>query len=262
MLVTFEEAIYFKLNLIMRLNRAVILFLFLFLTACRTAYSPTTVSFAQYDVSQSNIDTVFILMLKPYKDSLDKSMNKVIAYISQDLDKKMPEGALGNMIADAMLVQAEKIFGMKPDLAVMNYGGIRLPFLKAGPVTLGKIYELHPFDNRLVMMQLSGDVLQKFLDLTASKGGWPVAGISMIIQNKKAINVLVNGNPLQSNQKYWVALSDYVATGGDAADMLAAFTVEQKDYLIRNAIIDYLSAMESAGKMHQPGTQKRIQYAE
>jgi 2',3'-cyclic-nucleotide 2'-phosphodiesterase (5'-nucleotidase family) len=246
----------------MRLNQGLILILFLILSACRTAYAPTTVNFAQSDVKQSSIDSAFVVMLKPYKDSLDKSMNQVIGHLSQDLDKRMPEGTLGNMIADAMLVQAEKKFGLKPDVAVMNYGGIRLPSVKAGPITLGKIYELHPFDNRLVMMRLPGDALQKFLDLTASKGGWPIAGVSMTIQNKKAVNVIINGAPLQSNQNYWVALSDYVATGGDAADMLKQFVAEQKDYLIRNAIIDYLSALEKGGMMYQSGTQKRVQYAE
>jgi 2',3'-cyclic-nucleotide 2'-phosphodiesterase (5'-nucleotidase family) len=170
---------------------------------------------------------------------------------------KNNDGLLANHLA-----QAEKIFGVKPDLAVMNYGGIRLPYVKAGPITLGKIYELHPFDNRLVMMQVPGEVVQQFLDLTASKGGWPVAGISMTIQNKKALSVLVGGNPLLNNVNYWVALSDYVATGGDAADMLKPYAAVQKDYLIRNAIIEYLSALEKAGKTYQSGSSKRVQYAE
>jgi 2',3'-cyclic-nucleotide 2'-phosphodiesterase (5'-nucleotidase family) len=246
----------------MRFNQWLLLLVIAGLSSCRTLSTPSAVRYAQADVKTSVVDSAFIVMLKPYKDSVDKLMNKVIGRLDQDLEKKMPESSLGNMIADAMLARAEKIFGVKPDLAVMNYGGIRLPYVKAGPITLGKIYELHPFDNRLVMMQVPGEVVQQFLDLTASKGGWPVAGISMTIQNKKALSVLVGGNPLLNNVNYWVALSDYVATGGDAADMLKPYAAVQKDYLIRNAIIEYLSALEKAGKTYQSGSSKRVQYAE
>jgi 2',3'-cyclic-nucleotide 2'-phosphodiesterase (5'-nucleotidase family) len=246
----------------MRLFQGLLLWLITGLIACKTIYTPVGVNFAQQDVKQKGIDSAFIVMLKPYKDSLDQSMNRVIVRLDQDLEKKMPEGSLGNMIADAMLVQSEKIFGAKTDLALMNAGGIRLPSVKAGEITLGKIFELHPFDNKLVMIQLSGETLQQLLDLTASKGGWPVAGVSMVIQNKKAVNVLIQGAPLNRNASYRVALSDYVATGGDDADMLKPLKVEQKDYLIRNAIIDYLSELNMKGQSYQPRHTKSVQYAE
>jgi 2',3'-cyclic-nucleotide 2'-phosphodiesterase (5'-nucleotidase family) len=246
----------------MRLYQGLLLFLFAGLISCKTIYTPVGVNFAQQDVKQSVIDSSFIIMLKPYKDSLDISMNQVIARLDQDLDKKMPEGSLGNMMADALLIQAEKVFGIKPDLALMNTGGIRLPAVKAGDITLGKIYELHPFDNKLVMMRVSGKTLQDLLDLTASKGGWPVAGVRMTIKNKQATGILVRGYPLDLSADYWIALSDYVATGGDDADMLKIYKVEQKDYLIRTAIIDYLSGLQKMGQSYQIGTEKRVQYAE
>jgi 2',3'-cyclic-nucleotide 2'-phosphodiesterase (5'-nucleotidase family) len=246
----------------MRLYQRLLLFVFAGLISCQTRYTPVGVNFTQQDVKQKVIDSSFVMMLKPYKDSLDKSMNQVIGRLDQDLDKKMPEGSLGNMIADAMWAQTEKIFGIKADLALMNAGGIRLPSVKAGDITLGKIYELHPFDNRLVMIRVSGKTLQELLDLTASKGGWPVAGGQMTIKNKKAINILIQGLPLDYNAGYWIAISDYVATGGDDADMLKTYKVEQKDYLIRTAIIDYLSGLQKMGKSYKTSSDKRVQYAD
>jgi len=246
----------------MKLYQGLLLFLFAGFFSCQTRYTPVGVNFTQQDVKQKVIDSAFVMMLKPYKDSLDKSMNQVIGRLDQDLDKKMPEGSLGNMIADAMWVQAEKIFGIKADLALMNAGGVRLPSVKAGDLTLGKIYELHPFDNKLVMLRVSGKTLQELLDLTASKGGWPLAGGRMTIQNKKAMNILIQGLPLDQNASYWIALSDYVATGGDDADMLKTYKVEQKDYLIRTAIIDYLSGLQKMGKSYKTSSDKRVQYAD
>ncbi len=246
----------------MRLYQGLFLWVFAGLISCRTTYTPARVNFVQQDVQQSFIDSSLIIMLRPYKDSLDKSMNHIIATLDQDLEKKMPEGTLGNMMADAMLVQAGKVFGIKPDLALMNAGGIRLPAIKAGNVTLGKIYELHPFDNKLVMMRISGETLRQLLDLTASRGGWPLAGGRITIKNKQAINILIQGLPLDLNVNYWIALSDYVASGGDDADMLKGFKLEQKDYLIRTAIIDYLSGLQKIGQSYEIGSEKRVQYAE
>jgi hypothetical protein len=43
---------------------------------------------------------------------------------------------------------------------------------------------------------MKGSVLQQFLDLTAARGGWPVAGITMHIKDNKAVDVMINGSHL------------------------------------------------------------------
>ncbi|MBL0145080.1 MAG: 5'-nucleotidase C-terminal domain-containing protein [Chitinophagaceae bacterium] len=44
----------------------------------------------------------------------------------------------------------------------MNYGGIRLPAIPAGNITRGKIFELAPFDNIIVLQKISGKTFQAF----------------------------------------------------------------------------------------------------
>lgn len=51
-----------------------------------------------------------------------------------------------------------------------------------GDVTRGRIFEIMPFDNLLILQKLKGTVLQEFLDIIATDGGWPVAGITMQIK--------------------------------------------------------------------------------
>lgn len=185
-------------------------------------------------------------------------MNAVIATLAVDLEKKQPEGTLGNIMADAMKVMAEKYYGTQVDAAFMNYGGIRLPIVKAGIITKGKVFELMPFDNIIILQKLPGNVFKNFLDHIASRGGWPVAGLTMEIKNGKAENVLINGKAFDINAVYTVANSDYVANGGDKADMLRSVPQINNGSLFRDALIEYFTSFTKAGKQITVTTQNRV----
>jgi 2',3'-cyclic-nucleotide 2'-phosphodiesterase (5'-nucleotidase family) len=144
----------------------------------------------------------------------------------------------------------------------MNYGGIRLNQLPAGPVTRGKIFELMPFDNLLVLQKMNGSVLQQLLDLAASKGGWPVAGITMQVKDKKAVNVLIGGKPLDPAQTYTVANSDFLGNGGDNAEMFRAIPQQNIGYLMRDAIFDYITKLKSSGQNIKASGELRVTNAE
>jgi 2',3'-cyclic-nucleotide 2'-phosphodiesterase (5'-nucleotidase family) len=172
-------------------------------------------------------------------------------------------------MADAFLYTAKEIFNIHVDAAFMNHGGIRLNQLPKGDVTTGKIFELMPFDNLLVIQKMKGSVLQEFLDLCASQGGWPVAGITMQIKNnpagqtgKKAINVLIGGKPIDPEKTYSIINSDYVANGGSDAEMLKAISQISNGYLMRDALFDYIKWLKSQGKNINANIEKRVTYAE
>lgn len=190
------------------------------------------------------IDSSVQNFLMPYKDSMTAGMSVVLASLETDLEKGQPECTLGNFMADAMFAMAEIKYGIKPDIAFMNYGGIRLPSMKAGLISRGKIYELFPFDNILILVKIKGEVLQQFLDHISGRGGWPVAGMTMQIKNKKAVNVLINGLSLDPNKEYKIALGDYTANGGDDASMLKGLPQINNGYLMRDALIDYVVAVK------------------
>lgn len=189
-------------------------------------------------------------------------MNDVVGVAEISLDKKMPECTLGNFLVDAFFAMAEEKYNTKVDAAFLNFGGMRLTQLPAGNVTNGKIFELMPFDNLLILQKLKGDVLQKFLDLIASRGGWPVAGISMQIKNKKAVNVMIGGKPLDPDATYTTVNSDFVANGGDNADMLRSIPQITNGYLMRDAIFDYIKKLKSQGKNISAKIENRVTNAE
>lgn len=204
-----------------------------------------------------------LLLIDPYKDSVNNSMNKVIGRALVSIDKKKPESALGNFMADAMLYSARSKFNLPVDLAFVNYGGIRITQLPAGDVTIGKVFELMPFDNLLIVQEVKGNILQQFLDLTAASGGWPVSeGISMEIKDKKAINVKVNGKPLDPDQTYLIANSDYVINGGDNVTMFKDLPQNNIGYLMRDAIIDYIAYLKAQGKDISAKLENRVTNAQ
>jgi 2',3'-cyclic-nucleotide 2'-phosphodiesterase (5'-nucleotidase family) len=239
---------------------SIIIFSFL---SCHTSYESSKLQYQDYRITTAQAPNPALLtLIKPYSDSVNKSMNDVVGFAAKALDKKAPESSLGNFMVDAIYVMGKIKFKQPIDIAMMNYGGIRLTQLPAGNVTRGKIFELMPFDNILVLQKMKGSVLQQLLDITALKGGWPIAGATMQIKDKKAVNVMVGGKPLDPNAMYTTLNSDFVANGGDNADMLRSIPQENIGYLMRDAYFDYISWLRSQGRNIDANEEKRVTNAE
>ncbi len=233
------------------------------LVACRMAYVPSQAQYGSQRITRElATDSALFFLLKPYGDSVDISMSTVVGTVRNTLEKDQPEGTLGNFMADAYLAMGARQFGEPIDAAFVNYGGIRLNQLPAGPLTLGKIFELMPFDNVLVLQQLSGVELQSFLDLVAARGGWPVAGIRFTIKNKKAIDIYIKDKPIQAEAQYWILNSDFVASGGDNAEMLKVLPQRSTGYLARKALIDYAVLQSQQQGFIGAVLEKRVRYAQ
>lgn len=231
--------------------------------SCNTTYQSQSLEYKTYRINDAQAkDSAVLSFLQPYSVNVNKTMNDVIGVAAVSMDKKQPECTLGNFMVDAFLQMATEKYATKVDAAFVNFGGIRLTQLPAGNITNGKIFELMPFDNLLILQRIKGDVFQQVLDLMAAKGGWPVAGITMQIKDKKAINVLVGGKPLDRNATYTIANSDFIANGGDNADMLRTVPQITNGYLMRDAIIDYIGKFKSQGKNISATIENRVTNAQ
>jgi len=241
------------------------LFLFLitsWLLSCQTFYQPQTVKYKDYRLTQtSKQDGALNTALKPYTDSVNKNMNDIIAVAEEELVKRQPEGSLGNIMADGMLAIAKEKYNQPIDASFINFGGIRLQAIPAGNITRGKLFELAPFDNVIVLQKIKGKVFQQFLNHISSRGGWPTAGMTWQIKNKEAINVLIGRKPLLETSTYTIALVDYVANGGDDCEMLKSISQINNGILFRDAIIAYFSSFTKQGKKIPAITEKRVSNA-
>lgn len=208
------------------------------------------------------VDSTLILMIQPYKKSLDAEMNEVIGICEKELTKEQPESTLGNFVADALLTESRKLYADSIDFAVVNYGGIRIPSMAEGNITLGKAFELMPFDNQIVIMTIKGNIAKQLCDAMAVAGGWPVSGISFQIKNGEAENILVNKKNISADQTYRIAISDYLANGGDQLDFLRTEERVYINMVFRDLIIEHIRLLNSQLKMISSELDHRIKNVE
>jgi len=218
------------------------------------------INYRNYAIEAGKItDTTLVQMLLPYKDSLQKQMKQVVGFSLQGMYKKQPESGLGNFLADCMKYMAAKKFEKKVDAAFVNYGGFR-HFVPKGEITIGTLVDIIPFDNQIVLQEISGKQLQELLNIIAEKGGWPVSGIEMHIQQKKAVQIKVNHDPLDENKLYRIACTDYIANGGDGCRILQGVSVQNSGYLFLDALKEYCLLQTGLYRPIDGRTENRVVY--
>ena len=80
----------------------------------------------------------------------------------------------------------------------------------------------------------------------------------MQIKNGKAVKVLIDGKPMDPGKIYTIANSDYVANGGNNADMLKDIPQLSNGYLMRDAIFDYIKYLKGIGKNINAKVENRV----
>ena len=237
----------------MRVYFIPIIALALALSGCQRSLQPETTEVRLYQMApEQNLspDSLILTMIDPYKAQLDVEMSEVLGYVQTELLKEMPESTLGNWVADLTLQQCQKHYSDPIDFAIVNYGGLRLPQIPVGPITRGKIFELMPFENTMVVMKLNGAVVQQMADRIADYGGWPVsATLRFEIDGGKAKNVLLGGKPLQADRIYRMVVTNFVANGGDRCFFLVDQPRDEINMLFRDLIMDYVIQETEQGRV-------------
>jgi 2',3'-cyclic-nucleotide 2'-phosphodiesterase (5'-nucleotidase family) len=201
--------------------------------------------------------------LQPYSDSLGAKMNAVLAQSPRRLSKGQPESELGNLMADLLREMGSERLGKPVDVAVTNSGGIRTD-LPAGSITLGDVYQVMPFDNELVALTLTGDVMKKVVEYIAQRRE-PQSGLKLTISkaSNQLTEALVNGQPLDPKKSYVLLTSDYMATSSDMAKIVAnPQNYQVLGYLMRDAMADYLRRKGQQNQIIDPKRDGRTRIVE
>lgn len=247
-----------------KINRWFILFSCAAFAACGSVKKIDHYETQQYrfnDSARIALDSGAFYLIKPYRDSLNKIMNELLAVSEQPLEKNQPEGTLGDFVADLALKQAQELYlKNRINFCVMNNGGLRNSLPK-GNITLKNVFELMPFENELVVVTLNGSATNQLINYIASKNGTPVSHLQMKIKDKQALNVKIDGSDFDSTKTYCLVTSDYLANGGDNLDFLkSAINKEYINLKLRDAIIAYLKEQTRNGKSISVTLDKRISY--
>lgn len=240
---------------------------FLFSVSCKTNLVISNVNTQNITVSSevNELDSQLVQIYLPYKKIIEKDIERVISVSESEMVKAKPESKLTNFLADELLIEAKKEAQSKgglvtPYVSYFNYGGIRTALPK-GDITVGKIFELMPFENEMVFVQISGSQLQDFCDIIAEKGGDSVGGARFVISKNKAKNVQIDGKNLVPEAKYWVVTSDYIAGGGDGLELfLQNSQLINSGKKIREIMISNLEEKQKKGEVIQVELDGRISY--
>jgi 2',3'-cyclic-nucleotide 2'-phosphodiesterase (5'-nucleotidase family) len=160
-------------------------------------------------------------------------MGEVIAEASVDYIGGRPVSSLGNWVTDALFANQTKFIRLStPVFCLLNTGGLRASINK-GPVTLGDLYKLMPFDNEVVWVHLPSTCIQEIEQYLKTSGGEPLSNATVSNSHLK-----VNGWR-DTASSFWVITSDYLLNGGDKMTFFQKkIEVKQTGKLLRDALIE------------------------
>jgi 2',3'-cyclic-nucleotide 2'-phosphodiesterase (5'-nucleotidase family) len=178
-------------------------------------------------------DSSLIAFISPYKDSLDKRMNEVLAIAEVDFIVQRPVSNLMNWVANALFVNQTKTVRLsQPVVCLLNTGGIRSSIGK-GNVTLGDMYKVMPFDNMVVWVELPIEVLPEIEAYLNKSGGEPMANLTF---NEGKLSI--TSSP-ENPTHFWVITSDFLLNGGDKMTFFTKRTnLNETGKLLRNVLIE------------------------
>lgn len=134
------------------------------------------------------------------------------------------ENLLGYWVSDVMRQTAQPLVGAPVPFAITNAGGLRAN-LRPGQIKVGDIFELMPFENELVVIELTGaEVIQVVREGLLRRGGEPCSGVKVKVEGSPEQAVLIvtweDGSPIDPAAVVKVATSDYLYSGGDSIPTL------------------------------------------
>lgn len=193
-------------------------------------------------------DSALIQTFAPYKKKMVDEINKVLSYAPKNLTKDdgIMQSTLGNLMGDMMYKKADELFfkefGNHVDFVLSNHGGIRASLWK-GDVKVLHAFNIMPFDNTLVVTELSKEKVEELFTYFVSKQrAHPLSKqVQLSIEKNGQYKVRINGTPLE-DRTYFVATSNYLQKGGDNMRFFAdPVSLYDSNFLIRDAISEYFT---------------------
>ncbi len=218
----------------MKLKNSILIFAGAGLWACSSHLVINTNQSKELVSNEITNDTAINNFITPFKDSLDKRMNEVLAAADVDFIVQRPSSNLMNWVANALYTNQTRNLRIssQPVVCLLNTGGIRSSIGK-GNVTLGDIYKVMPFDNTVVWVELPIGILPEIESFLNKTGGEPMANLTL-----KEGKLSITNSP-KNPTHFWIITSDYLMNGGDKMTFFDKRTnVNQTGKLLRDILIE------------------------
>ncbi|MDX3976603.1 5'-nucleotidase C-terminal domain-containing protein [Shinella sp.] len=217
-------------------------------------------------------DEAVLARIKELGGPIEELKNKIVAESAAPIDGsretcRAAECAMGNLVTDAIL---DRTKGQGTTIAITNGGGLRAS-IDGGPVSMGEVLSVLPFQNTVATFQLKGSDLVAALEnglgqIEEGAGRFPqVSGMKYSFDKSKpagsrVVSVEVKEGetfvPLDPAKTYNVVSNNYMRAGGDGYSVFAKAGMNAYDFgpNLELVVADYLSAH----RPYQPYTDGRI----
>ncbi|MGO2102647.1 MAG: 5'-nucleotidase C-terminal domain-containing protein [Psychroflexus halocasei] len=191
--------------------------------------------------------------VKPYRDKIADELNTVYSYTPNSMYKNDSpyNSAIANLMADAVIEFASPVYEKRTnneiDAVLLNFGGIR-DGIDKGNITMRTAYNIMPFENEIVVAELSANEMKELADyLVKSKGKHPISGLKIQLNaDAELATYEIQGENLDGSKTYHVATSDYLVTGGDHMNFFKkAKNVTVLNYKLRSLLVDYFKSKDT-----------------
>lgn len=173
-------------------------------------------------------------IIEQYRVPLDSVANEFLGESKVDFRGRHAADAkvhsMGNLAADIILDYSR---GSEADAAIVNRGGMRAD-LSAGAVRYSDINAVLPFDNTVVVVEMTGAELLEAMDSAVSEAGGKSEGAYPHVSHNMQIHYCktdrcdkalrkggritdmeIDGKDVQNTERYRITTNDFLTDGGD-----------------------------------------------
>ncbi len=204
-------------------------------------------------------DAVVAAIVAEHREKIAPILDEVVGEAAAPITVERAECPMGDLVADVMREASRATF------AFTNPGGLRAP-IDSGPITYSEVYAVIPFDNTIVIEEMTGEEVIRLLEQAAEDGGFlHPSGLSFTQDmtrppgSRITVAAMTGGFPIIGDTKYPVAVNDFMAQGGDGLSMLVDRPgAKESGIRLRDALLDYIRAETKAGRKIPARIDKRI----
>ncbi|HEV7843634.1 MAG TPA: 5'-nucleotidase, partial [Pyrinomonadaceae bacterium] len=148
--------------------------------------------------------------------------------------------------------------------------GLRKNSIAAGDITTTDIYELLPFENALITLDLTGEQLRRFMEVNVQRRN-AQSGARIVYRNNpekkqnEIVSIKLGGagaeRDIDPQATYTIVTIDYlVKRGGDYSVLQEGKNVRPLGVTMRDAVLEYVKAETAAGRDVRANLDGRFKY--
>jgi 5'-nucleotidase len=190
--------------------------------------------------------------------------NRVVGSQTANMSRFSPsttdnqESELGDVIADAQLASTSGADFGNAVVAFMNAGGIRADLVcsipcstaSPAPVTYNQLFNVQPFNNVMTVKTMTGDMIRRLLEqqftviapairLLQVSNGFTYTYDATQAAGSRVFNIKINNTAIDPLASYRVAMSNFLATGGDGFTVFNEGTDPLGGEIDLDALVNY-----------------------